>query len=181
MAAVDFIRFAMAAPDPSLHATVETLYHEHHPWLRGWLQRKLGDSAQAADLAQDTFVRLLLPSAALQELRTPRAYLLTIARGLLINHWRRRDIERACLDALAARAPEFALSPEEARQIVDTLLAIDKMLQGLGPQVQKVFLLSQLDGLTYAEIARRLDLSVSQVQRAMTKAAAACFDLSAGS
>lgn len=176
MSITDFPCPSMSATDPSLRATVETLYQEHHPWLRGWLQRKLGDSAQAADLAQDTFVRLLLPRAVPQDLHSPRAYLLTIARSLLINHWRRRDIERACLDALAARAAEFALSPEDTRQIVDTLVALDKLLHGLGPQVQHIFLLSQLDGLTYPEIARRLGLSVSQVQRAMTKAIGACFD-----
>ncbi|WZB75780.1 sigma factor [Achromobacter insuavis] len=38
---------------------LKTLYAEHHGWLRSWLRRKLGCPEQAADLAQDTFLRVL--------------------------------------------------------------------------------------------------------------------------
>ena len=38
---------------------VEVLYNDHHHWLTGWLRRKLGCPESAADLAQDTFIRVL--------------------------------------------------------------------------------------------------------------------------
>ncbi|WP_350649943.1 sigma factor, partial [Pseudomonas sp. HY13-MNA-CIBAN-0226] len=38
---------------------VEVLYNDHHHWLTGWLRRKLGCPDNAADLAQDTFIRVL--------------------------------------------------------------------------------------------------------------------------
>ncbi|WP_439645857.1 sigma factor [Methylobacillus glycogenes] len=38
---------------------LHSLYSNHHGWLYGWLKRKLGDAGDAADLAQDTFVRIL--------------------------------------------------------------------------------------------------------------------------
>lgn len=41
-------------------SALETLYREQQPWLRSWLQRSVGCPAQAADLAQDTFFKLLL-------------------------------------------------------------------------------------------------------------------------
>ncbi len=41
--------------------------------------------------------------------------------------------------------------------------------------MREIFLLSQLDGLTYPQIALRLELSVNQVQKAMSKAFAACY------
>ena len=75
--------------------------------LERWLLRRTGCSAQAAELAQDTFVRLMVrrrQPAASSSMRHPRAFLATIARGLLIDEWRRRDIERAWLDTLAAQA-----------------------------------------------------------------------------
>ncbi|WP_033388268.1 sigma factor, partial [Pseudomonas psychrophila] len=40
--------------------TVEVLYLDHHSWLTGWLRSKLGCPQSAADLAQDTFMRLLI-------------------------------------------------------------------------------------------------------------------------
>lgn len=39
---------------------LEDLYSGHHGWLRSWLQKRLQCSETAADLAQDTFVRILL-------------------------------------------------------------------------------------------------------------------------
>ena len=40
-------------------ATPSTLYSTHHGWLHNWLRAKLGNSFDAADLAQDTFIRVL--------------------------------------------------------------------------------------------------------------------------
>lgn len=50
-------------PDTS-HAQVDALYRQHHGWLRGWLRQRLNNSADAADLAQDTFIRVLLARTA---------------------------------------------------------------------------------------------------------------------
>ena len=49
----------MSSLDQPLNQQVQTLYSEHHGWLQGWLQRKLGNRCDAADLAHDTFLRLL--------------------------------------------------------------------------------------------------------------------------
>ena len=57
---------------------IDQLYSDHHGWLHGWLRSRLGNAADAADLAQDTFLRVLLKQELL-ELRTPRAFLRTIA------------------------------------------------------------------------------------------------------
>ncbi|MGH8360144.1 MAG: sigma factor, partial [Pseudomonas sp.] len=82
---------------PSSEYAVQTLYSNHHGWLNTWLRSRLGNAADAADLAQDTFVRLLQKTERF-ELKAPRAFLRTIARGLVIDHWRREEIERAYLE-----------------------------------------------------------------------------------
>ncbi|MGV8294512.1 sigma factor, partial [Pseudomonas aeruginosa] len=38
---------------------IEVLYGDHHGWLRGWLRKRLGNAFDAADLAHDTYVRIL--------------------------------------------------------------------------------------------------------------------------
>jgi len=85
---------AMAAESVLHHPHVQALYSDHHGWLQGWLRKKLGNAFDAADLAQDTFVRVLR-APGLDRVEEPRAYLTTVARNLLINHVRRRAIERA--------------------------------------------------------------------------------------
>ena len=111
------------------------LYASHHGWLYNWLWRKLGCRDGAADLAQDTFVRMLAAQSA-DSLREPRAYLSTVANGLLVNHWRRLTLERTFLAALASRPELTAPSPEERALVVETLCRIDAMLDTLSPRTE---------------------------------------------
>ncbi|WP_326537997.1 sigma-70 family RNA polymerase sigma factor [Pseudorhodoferax sp.] len=158
---------------------IHALYSEHHNWLHGWLRRKLGDAHHAADLAQDTFVRILAACRAqelvLHELREPRAYLTTVAGRVLVNHYRRASLEQAWLAALATQPQPFAASPEERLSILQTLNEIDALLDALPPRTRTVFLLSQLEGLTYAQIAERMDVAPRTVKRHMAQAFEECL------
>ncbi len=152
-------------------------YADHHGWLNGWLRRQLGCSQRAADLAQDTFVRVLSKDDDMAAIREPRAYLHTIAKGLLINHWRRRQIEQAYLDALVLQPEPVAPSPESQALIVETLLRIDAMLAQLPTRVRSAFLMSQLHGMTYAAIATELGVSERMVKKYMAQAMLHCLML----
>ncbi|QBR42214.1 hypothetical protein EHF36_01560 [Kerstersia gyiorum] len=49
----------MSTGSSAQHDALAAMYQSHHGWLRTWLQRRLGNTADAADLAQDAFLRLL--------------------------------------------------------------------------------------------------------------------------
>lgn len=164
----------MSAAESTIQQQVHLLYSDHHSWLHSWLRRKLGCTHQAADLVQDTFVRALL-APRLEELREPRAWLTVVARGLMVNHLRRQDLERAYLEALAAQPVGHSPSPEERAMILETLHQIDTLLDGLPPKARSAFLLSQLEGLKYADIAARLDVSVSMVKKYMLQVMTHCM------
>lgn len=153
---------------------VDTLYTHHHGWLQGWLRKKLGSASDAADLAHDVFLRVLASRRAV-ELREPRAYLTTIAHGLMVNHIRRREIERAYLQTLAQLPEPQWPSAETMAILVETLTAVGAMLDGLPPRVREAFLLSQFDGLSYAEIADKMATSVNMVQKYMVRAMQHCY------
>jgi RNA polymerase sigma-19 factor, ECF subfamily len=155
---------------------LHSLYSDHHGWLVAWLRRRLGCSHSAADLAQDTFLRLLAGNgSADRTIDQPRSFLATVARRVMTDHFRRQSLERAYLDALALAPEATTLSPEARAIILETLCEIDAMLDGLGPRVKQAFLLSQLDGLGYAEIARQLGVSVSSVKKYMARAMEHCL------
>jgi len=164
----------MASANPPVSKEVHSLYADHHGWLLGWLRHKLGCAHQAADLAQDTFVRVLVKRDA-DAVRTPRAYLSTIARGLVADHYRRQDLERAYLVVLATLPEPEVPSPEARAILFEALVAIDNMLDGLKPIVREAFLLSQLEGLTYEEIAQRLGVTKRSVSNYMLKALEQCY------
>ena len=71
--------------------SLEGLYSAHHNWLTHWLRQRLGCPHSAADLAQDTFMRLL-QARETPALNEPRAFLTTVAKRVLFNHYRRQDL-----------------------------------------------------------------------------------------
>lgn len=159
----------------SLHKQiVHTLYLDHHRWLCGWLRQRLGCVDHAADMAQDTFMRVLTQRKA-HELREPRAYLSTIARSLMIDMFRRRTVEQAYLETLASRPEALDISPETRLLIIETLLEIDRILHGLGARTRQIFLMAHLDGLSYVEIGRQLQVSVNTVKKHAVRALMHCL------
>ncbi|MFD4836614.1 sigma-70 family RNA polymerase sigma factor [Achromobacter sp. NPDC058515] len=149
------------------------LYASHHGWLLGWLRKRLGSAADAADLAHDTFVRVLVQAR--PDIREPRAFLSTVAGGILANFYRRRDVEQAFLRTLANLPEAQAPSPETRAIVLETLVEIDRRLGGLPAPVRRAFLLAQVDGMKQSEIARALGVSLPTVQRYVARALLQCF------
>ncbi|AZD09427.1 RNA polymerase ECF-type sigma factor [Pseudomonas chlororaphis] len=168
----------MSSPaDHPLHQQIHTLYSEHHGWLHAWLNRRLGNACDAADLAHDTFLRLLTRKVARPLGSEPRALLTHIAKGLVIDRWRRQDVERAYLETIAHLPEPEVPSPETRLLILEALWRIEALLREMPEATREAFLLSQLEGLTYAQIAQRLNLSLVTVKRYMRSAFIACLSV----
>lgn len=167
---------AMSSPETDSIIPLDVLYGTHHGWLHGWLRRSVGCSQQAADLVQDTFVRLLVRGQPIES-RAPRALLTRIARGLLIDHWRRDALERAYLDALAQLPEALHPSPEVRHEALQSLERIAQLLDGLKPAVRDAFLLYQLGGLNHAQVAQQLGVSSRTVERHVANALLHCYRL----
>lgn len=156
---------------------VARLYSDHEPWLRSWLRHRLGNEFDADDLTQDVFVRLLLKTFTQKFESRPqeRAYLSKIAKGLVIDHWRRAEVERAYIAALAQMPEPLAPSPEERFITIEALMQIDGLLAALPTRTREVFLLAQLDGLTLEQIAQQTGMATITVRRHIHKALLSCM------
>ena len=154
--------------------TLESLYGDHHGWLKSWLTRKLQSTFDADDIAQDTFLRVM-GNDALSTIRDPRSFLCTIAKRVMVDLFRRNALEKAWLDMLALMPEALAPSAEERESQLELLQLIDNMLDGLSGKMREAFLLSQLEGLTYSEIAQKLGVSVSSVKKYVAKAVEHCL------
>lgn len=155
--------------------SITQLYGEHHGWLVGWLRKKVGCPHHAADLAHDTFVRII-GARDLLYLNEPRAYLTTTARRLMIDQVRRRQIEQAYLAelALTTEKSECSPSPEQTLAAIQALQQIGAALDGLPPKPRQAFLLHYLDGQAHAEIALHLGVSARMVRKYLVQALLHC-------
>lgn len=156
---------------------VDQLYRSHQSWLHQWLRQKLGNTEQAADLVQDTFIKLLQTRDELFGIKEPRAYLTSIAKNLLIDQVRRKRIEQAYLDGLSQMEYmlEAVASPEDQMQIIQAINQLCKALEGVSKKAQQAFILHYLEGYTHKEIAERLNVSTKMIQKYLASCLIRCY------
>lgn len=143
----------------------------HCDRLVRYVYRYVGSRETAEDLVQEVFARLWERGDELQ-IRDPLPYLYRTAHNLAVSHVRHEQV-RERWQARAALAPSpTAEGAHAAVERTDLAQAIDRAIADLPERCRQVFTMSREQGLTHAEIARILGLSVktveSHVWRAMT-------------
>nr|WP_285780617.1 sigma-70 family RNA polymerase sigma factor [Microtetraspora sp. NBRC 13810] len=144
---------------------MEQLYREHWPLVCGYLIRRTRDPHLAEDLAQETFVKA---TGAMLGWRgdSPAAWLLAIARNVLLDHVRRSRISLPLPSPDALGVPELTSDASDAVAVRDVL---DRM-----PERQRQLLtLVYFDGFSLVEVAAMTGVSVSSIKTALWRARAA--------
>ncbi len=162
----------------SIHL-VDQLYRNHQQWLYEWLRKKLGHAEQASDLVQDTFVKVLQTRDTLIGIQEPRAYLTTIAKNLMLDQIRRRQIEQAYQEELALidNVMDSVPSLEEQVMLIQAIDQICAVLAKVSEKAQKAFLWHYLEGRTHKEIAVELDVSTKMVQKYLAQCLVQCYTI----
>lgn len=133
------------------------------------------EPARAEDLVQDTLLKAFRSWARFQPGTSARAWLLTIMRNTFINDYRREKREPMSLDletldkkAASSEAQESDPEGEFFDQIVDARIL--QSLDRLPSDFREVLVLSDIEGLPYAEIAQTLDIPVGTVKSRLSRA-----------
>ena len=164
----------MSGANVSYATNVGELFTCHYEWLCARLNRLMHSRECAEDIACESFLQLLA-SPNVVPIREPRALLTTIAKRLIYQRWRRKDLERDCLQALAWEEADHAPSPETLAAALQTLDRLDRLLNRLPTKVKHTFVLSRASGMTYPQIATQLGISRRSVSHYMDKAETCCL------
>lgn len=167
----------MFTSELTLQHELHSLYNNHHSWLYKWLHHKLNNASDAADLAQDAFSRVIVFRQTNRLIDEPKAFLTCSAKGLVIDHWRRKKIEQAYFNTIVRLQELNPPSPEASFLILQALYQFDRMLCNMLARLREIILFAQLDGLSYQEIAERTRTSLATVKRHMRKAFVACLSV----
>lgn len=157
--------------------SIELLYLDHHNWLQSWLRRRLGNAFDAADLAHDAFLRLTVAPRRFDSKPEARLYLRTMANGMCVDLWRRRQIEEAWLEALTAQPESFAPSAEHQVIVLQALQEIDAMLHSLSAKAARAFVMAVGCEMTDKEVATELGVSTRMVRKYVAQAMLLCVEM----
>ena len=153
---------------------IKGLFLAHRHEVHAYLTRKLRDAETAADLTQETFLRYAEHTCGrLATVVThQRSYLYRTAHNLAVDHMRREIRERtdALSDGEFGGIADDAPSPERTLGGRHDLAIVRSAILELPERTRQIFALARIEGLTYREVADRLQISDSSVQKHLAKA-----------
>lgn len=156
------------AMDPLLRE----LYQAHGGAVTRRLHRLCGDAEVAADLCQDTFLVAMSKRDQLDDVRARGAWLHAIAYNLLRDHRRAHARKQGLWRRWFGRSPEPApaLTANVGDDEAQLAHRLDEALQALGVDQRDAFVLRQVEGLSLAEAAELLGVSVQTVSHRAKRA-----------
>ena len=172
-------------PDRELVAAVragddsafEELYRRYQPRIAAYVRRMLHDESRAEDLAQDSFFSALRRLRATDAEITFKPWIFEIARNAAIDQWRRNSrAEEVSVDQEERLRPADRVrlvgsaAPDTAMIDKERLVHLQGAFDELSDVHTRVLVMRELEGMSYREIADRLQLSRSSVESALFRA-----------
>lgn len=140
------------------------------PVYRAYARKLTGDAVEAEDLVQEAYAKVLgVPDW--RRLEQPERFVLTIIRNLAFERFRRakvvgiRQIGVLEMEALPDPAPDAHAVTSAREELSRVLEALDRLPE----QCRRVVTLRKMEGLSPGQIAVRLNLSISTVEKHLAK------------
>ena len=140
------------------------IFQQYRPLLFSIAYRMLGSATEAEDILQDAYLRWM--SQSLETIHNPKYYLTTITTRLCLNELNAARSKRESYlgpwlpePVLTENRPELANPAERAATYDSISIAFLLLLESLSPAERAVFLLREVFGYKYAEVAGILDKS----------------------
>jgi RNA polymerase sigma factor (sigma-70 family) len=152
----------------------ESAFRAHYHSLIHYVRSRVGSDAEARDIAQDAYLRLMRYREH-QDSVSLKALVFRIATNL-VNMRARAVRVRPEHEPLEAALEVPANDPTPERQLLteEQLARLTEVIQRLPPKCQQAFVLSRFHNMGYQEIADRLRISVKMVEKHIAHALSIC-------
>jgi RNA polymerase sigma-70 factor (ECF subfamily) len=144
--------------------------------LKRFLKLNLSNASDVPDLAQEIFLRLLrVPNP--QDIRSPEAYLFTIASHVVQQHGQKQANVPESLDLMESLGSLPIVSeddPTDQVAFMQRLSSLQSLLNQLPPRVAMALIMHRLVGHSIADIARELGVAEVTVKKYLARALVHC-------
>jgi RNA polymerase sigma-70 factor (ECF subfamily) len=156
-------------------SAVTTAFLEHNGLLKKFLSRFLAEQQDIEDVVQETYLRAYCAEEE-QRIERPKAFLFRLAKNIALNELNRksRQITDYIADFDLPLVIDYQETLEDELEARQHLGLFCEAIAALPEQRRRVFLLRKVHGLSHKEIARRMNLSVSSVEKHLLKGTLAC-------
>ncbi len=161
-------------------ASITAMYAQEFRDLRRHIVRKLRNPCEAEDVVQEAYIRMLTMPAGHAVLRNAKAFLFTVASNLAVDTVRREQRRRRLFPTISETATAFdgdtleVVCPRRSTEDqVDASMRLSCVLAALDelpPTCRQAFTLHKLDELSYAEVAAEMGITVSMVEKHLSRA-----------
>ena len=150
---------------------IEQLAARYRIPLRRFFERRLRASPDPEDLVQEVFVRLVRQGQ-IHDIRHLDGYVFQVAANVLRDHARRWSVreQEANADAIDADILEGGFSPERVVLGQEAIEILIRALQELPEKTRAIFALYHFEAVSQVDIARRLNMPLSTVEKHMSRA-----------
>ena len=136
-----------------MNPTLEQIWNEFAEKLRLFIQKRVSNPAEAEDILQDVFLKIGTRLNQLEDTAKLQGWLYLIARNAVIDHYRKQRETVELSETLAIE--------DEPAELEELKVSFRRMIHGLPGPYREAILLTEFDGLSQVELARRLGISVS--------------------
>lgn len=157
-------------------AFVDAVAAQHGGRLRRFLLARVRNAADASDLVQEVYLRLLRVEDH-ETIRMPEAYVFALANHVLYQYRLRQSRAREpaeLLDVLAEAQSAFENDPLVQSETQQRIEELEEVLQELSPKARAALILHRRDGLTLEQIGGELGVSRPMVKKYLAKALLRC-------
>jgi RNA polymerase sigma-70 factor, ECF subfamily len=163
----DLVRRIRAGDERAL----EELFRSYYAGMCSFVRRFVHAPDIAEELVQDVFFKLWAKRESLSEIDALRTYLFRAARNTALNHLRRKKLENAWEEQEAARGEPITSGATDDDAATDEVTrAVNAAIGRLPTRCREIFVMSREGGMTYAEIATALGISIKTVETQMGRA-----------
>lgn len=147
----------------------EELYFRYHARLYNFCNRIMRNTQEAEGLVQEIFIAIWENREKLDENKSFNGFIFKIARNKIINRIKQKLTHNVYRKYMSEKDKE----PIDLRTEIESremMVLIQKSIDALPEQTKEIFLFSRNDGMTYKEIARKLNISENVVDHEIRKA-----------